>query len=103
MLATLAMEASMSRTAKIFMDGLDQAVRLPAEFRFDSEEVYVRRDPETGDIILSQKPEAMSWQQLIALRDSVLGDVFHGRERSGDNASSPDTIEGRIEDGSHQS
>jgi len=41
----------MSQTAKLFNKGRSQAVRLPAAFRFDSEEVYIRRDPTTGDVI----------------------------------------------------
>jgi antitoxin VapB len=41
------------RTAKLFKNGRSQAVRLPAEFRFEGDEVQIRRDPETGDVILS--------------------------------------------------
>jgi antitoxin VapB len=48
----------MSQTAKLFKNGRSQAVRLPAAFRFDSEEVYIRRDPVTGDVILSAKPHS---------------------------------------------
>lgn len=33
-----------------------QAVRLPAAYRFDTKEVFIRQDPETGDVILSRKP-----------------------------------------------
>jgi virulence-associated protein VagC len=47
----------MGVTAKLFMNGRSQAVRLPAEFRFEGTEVDIRRDPETGDVILSQKPQ----------------------------------------------
>ena len=47
----------MRQTAKIFTTGLNQAVRLPPEFHFKGKEVYIRRDPETGDVILSRKPE----------------------------------------------
>lgn len=55
----------MSQTAKLFMTGRSQAVRLPLEFRFEGAEVFVRRDPQTGDVILSRKPE--SWQGFFAL------------------------------------
>jgi len=41
------------QTAKLFKNGRSQAVRLPAEFRFEGDEVQIRRDPETGDVILS--------------------------------------------------
>ena len=59
----------MTRIAKIFMNGRSQAVRLPAEFRFDATEVYVRRDPATGDIVLSRR--SRGWEEFFALRDSI--------------------------------
>ncbi len=34
----------MSATAKLFMNGRSQAVRLPKEFRFEGSEVAVRRE-----------------------------------------------------------
>lgn len=46
----------MKQIAKVFTTGRSQAVRLPAAFRFDTPEVYVRRDPDTGDVILSRCP-----------------------------------------------
>ena len=46
----------MKRVAKVFMSGRSQAVRLPAAFRFKASEVSIRRDPITGDVILSEKP-----------------------------------------------
>jgi antitoxin VapB len=47
-----------------------QAVRLPAEFRFDpSDEVYIRRDQVTGDVVLSVKPASSSWGDFFVLRD----------------------------------
>jgi antitoxin VapB len=55
----------MSHTAKLFRNGRSQAVRLPANFRFEGSEVYVRRDPATGDVILSRRPE--SWQDFFAM------------------------------------
>lgn len=44
------------QTAKLFTNGRSQAVRLPAAFRFDVDEVYIRQDEITGDVILSKKP-----------------------------------------------
>jgi antitoxin VapB len=55
----------MPQTAKVFATGRSQAVRLPMEFRFDTTEVYIRRDPATGDVILSPRPG--SWEGLFAL------------------------------------
>ena len=55
----------MPHTAKLFRNGRSQAVRLPADFRFTGSEVYVRRDPVTGDVILSRRPD--SWQDFFDL------------------------------------
>ena len=60
----------MPQTAKLFMNGRSQAVRLPAEFRFDSDEVFIRRDTETGDVILSRKPDR-SWEWFVGRRDAA--------------------------------
>lgn len=43
-------------TAKIFRTGRSQAVRLPAAFRFETDEVFIRRDETTGDVTLSARP-----------------------------------------------
>jgi antitoxin VapB len=61
----------MAQTAKarVFMSGRSQAVRIPAEFRFRVEEVYVRRDPQTGDLILSQAPA--TWNEIFAALDEA--------------------------------
>lgn len=57
-------------TAKLFKNGRSQAVRLPAEFRFEGEEVLVRRDPDTGDVILS--PCNRRFSDWLKLRDTLL-------------------------------
>ena len=55
------------QTAKVFMTGRSQAVRLPAEFRFDSKEVFIRRDERTGEVILSPR---LSWPEIFAGLDA---------------------------------
>jgi antitoxin VapB len=42
--------------ARVFMSGRSQHVTIPLGFRFRSSEVSIRRDPETGDVILSEIP-----------------------------------------------
>jgi antitoxin VapB len=59
----------MARTAKLFRNGRSQAVRLPSEYRFEGAEVYVRRDPATGDVILSRRPD--SWRDFFELMKTV--------------------------------
>ncbi len=59
----------MDQTAKVFLNGRSQAVRLPAQFRFEEEEVYVRRDEATGDIILSRNPG--NWDEFFKMRNTL--------------------------------
>ncbi len=59
----------MPRTAKLFTNGRSQAVRLPADLRFEGSEVFIRQDPETGDVILSRRPE--SWDGFFELTKRV--------------------------------
>ncbi|MBS4095652.1 MAG: AbrB/MazE/SpoVT family DNA-binding domain-containing protein [Sulfuricella sp.] len=58
------------QTAKLFKNGRSQAVRLPAEFRFEGDEVLIRRDPLTGDVILS--PRNRKFEDWLKLRDKLL-------------------------------
>ena len=60
---------NMSQTAKLFANGRSQAVRLPAAFRFDTKEVFIRRDPRTGDVILSRKPT--TWEGFFTAMKAV--------------------------------
>ena len=57
------------RKARVFMSGRSQAVRIPAEYRFSTDEVYVRRDQQTGDLILSQTPS--SWDEIFSALDQA--------------------------------
>ena len=55
----------MTQTAKLFVTGRSQAVRLPREYRFEGNEVFIRRDPVTGDVVLSRRPD--SWDGFLVL------------------------------------
>ena len=59
----------MKHTAKLFMNGRSQAVRLPKNYRFDCDEVYIRKDPESDDIIISKKPG--TWDDFFRLMETV--------------------------------
>ena len=57
----------MSSTAKLFMHGRSQAVRLPKEFRFEGTEVRVSK---VGDKVIlepvEKKPfDAVAWRALL--------------------------------------
>jgi antitoxin VapB len=57
------------QVAKLFKYGRSQAVRLPSAFRFAGKEVFIRRDPDTGDVILSRRPG--SWEDYFRFVDGL--------------------------------
>jgi antitoxin VapB len=60
----------MQQTAKarVFMSGRSQHVTIPAEYRFRSSQVAIRRDPKNGDVILSEIP---SIEEVFAALDAA--------------------------------
>ena len=60
-----------TRVAKLFKNGASQAVRLPMEFRFEGDEVYVTRSDVTGDVVLSTRAGAKSWGDFFELLRTV--------------------------------
>jgi len=61
------------QSAKIFMNGRSQALRLPAEFRFERDEVVIRRDAVAGDVILSSRNRKFEdWRKL---RDRLIAEA----------------------------
>jgi antitoxin VapB len=71
----------MSHVAKLFTNGRSQAVRLPAAYRLDTKEIFIRKDAETGDVILSRKPA--SWDGFFAALEgaNVPADFLSTSER----------------------
>ena len=57
----------MPATAKIFMTGSSQAVRLPKQFRIDASEVWVSRNDATGEVTLQPKPKPDDLDGFFAL------------------------------------
>ncbi len=60
-----------TRTARLFKNGASQAVRLPMEFRFEGDQVFVSRDEATGDVVLSTRPGAKAWGEFFELLRAV--------------------------------
>lgn len=56
------------QTARVFANGNSQAVRLPKAFRLETRTVFIRKDPVTGDIVLSARPAPGGWDEFFALR-----------------------------------
>ncbi len=86
----------MSQIAKLFTNGRSQAVRLPAAFRFEGKEVFIRQDPATGDVILSRKPS--DWEGFFAaIRDLDVPDDFLDKAERGTGSHDRDPFEGWVE------
>jgi antitoxin VapB len=59
--------------ARVFMNGRSQAVRIPAEYRFASDQVYIRRNPQNGEVILSERPLGKSLKEIFDMIDAAGG------------------------------
>lgn len=57
--------------ARVFRNGRSQAVRIPAEYRFKSDEVYIRHNPTTGELTLSERPLKPSLEEIFAELDAA--------------------------------
>jgi len=64
------------KTAKLFMNGRSQAVRLPKEFRFEGTEVAIRRNPATGEVVIAPlvPQPTPSFDEWFALYDAIPDD-----------------------------
>ena len=65
-------------TAKVFWSGRSQAIRLPKEFRFDTDEVRIRRHGE----MLIVEPLSRDWSWLESLIGPVDDDFVAATEES---------------------
>lgn len=64
------MASTIATTARLFANGQSQAVRLPKEFRFAGDRVYVRR---VGNAVVLL-PYHAPWQSLIDSLDQFSAD-----------------------------
>jgi antitoxin VapB len=65
------------QTAKIFINGRSQAVRLPKDFRFSGEDVYIKK---VGKIVILI-PKDDPWFSLINSLDQFTDDFMESREQ----------------------
>lgn len=63
--------------AKIFQNGKSQAIRLPREYRFQGNTVYIKR---VGNAVILI-PEQDSWQTLIESLDQFSDDFMVERQQ----------------------
>ncbi len=59
-------------TAKIFQNGKSQAVRLPKEFRFQSDKVYIKRVGSAVVLLPYQSPWATLLESLEQFSDDFM-------------------------------
>lgn len=65
------------KTAKLFKSGHSQAVRLPKEFRFENNEVFIKK---TGNAVVLL-PIRNSWEPLLKSLDKFSDDFMAEREQ----------------------
>ena len=65
------------KTAKILQNGQSQAVRLPKEFRFEGNHVFIKKEGDT--VILIQQKN--SWDMLFNSLDKFSDDFMVTREQ----------------------
>lgn len=63
------------KTAKLFQNGQSQAVRLPKEFRFEGDEVIIKR---SGNAVILL-PANHSWDVLVNSLDQFSDDFMSDR------------------------
>lgn len=67
----------MMKTAKLFKNGESQAVRLPKEFRFAGDEVFIKR---MGSAVVLL-PKTKSWDTLIGSLPKFSSDFMTERDQ----------------------
>jgi len=65
------------KTAKLFQNGQSQAVRLPREFRFEDDHVYVKK---SGNVVMLI-PAKGSWDMLVKSLDKFSPDFMSERKQ----------------------
>ena len=65
------------KSAKLFKNGESQAVRLPKEFRFSGDEVFIKR---VGNAVVLL-PKARSWDTLLESLEKFPPDFMTNREQ----------------------
>jgi len=80
--------------ARLFKNGRSQAVRLPAAYAFQGiKEVYIRRDAQSGDLVLSRRP--LNWDSFhAALREAKVPDDFLNEKERNQSYETRDQFEG---------
>ncbi len=65
------------KTAKIFINGRSQAVRLPKEYRFDTDKVYIKKFENVVMLIPKDNP----WAAFVDSLDKFSDDFMQNRKQ----------------------
>ncbi len=69
------------QTAKIFINGRSQAVRLPKDFRFSENDVFIKK---IGKMVVLL-PKDDPWSSLVNSLDQFTDDFMENREQPDQN------------------
>jgi antitoxin VapB len=69
------------QTAKIFLNGRSQAVRLPKDFRFSDNDVFIKK---IGKMVVLL-PKDDPWSSLVNSLDQFTDDFMENREQPDQN------------------
>ena len=70
------------QTAKIFMNGRSQAVRLPKDYRFTGDDVFIKKIGKMVILIPKEDP----WSSLIKSLDQFTDDFMNERDQPHQNS-----------------
>ena len=73
------------QTAKIFINGRSQAVRLPKEFRFSGNDVFIKK---IGNIVVLV-PKDDPWTSLAHSLDQFTDDYMENRDQAPEDSREP--------------
>ena len=73
------------QTAKVFINGRSQAVRLPQEFRFSGDDVFINK---IGNIVILI-PKDDPWASLANSLDQFTGDFMETRDQPPQDSREP--------------
>jgi len=69
------------QTAKIFVNGRSQAVRLPKDFRFNENDVFIKK---IGKMVVLL-PKDDPWSSLVSSLDQFTDDFMENRDQPDQN------------------
>ena len=92
-------------SARVFMSGRSQHVTIPLDFRFRTPVVSIRRDPNSGGVILTEVPslaEVFAALDAAKLPDDFMSDADRDRRPAEERPAIKQLFEDDAHEGSEQ-